>query len=342
MWNGFVGQRIAGSAKWYMWLGIVSVVVALVIAAAWAKTTLNLIHGPVRLNESALGAMSAPSLVSQDYVTVQGHDPTPTGITEETTRSENGVVKSKTTTAGYTLLIMGKRALLVKARPGDNATTYTGTIVAIPDDIKASLNSGLADDPGVQAAILPVMLDASQDYGDGVWAAGFFAVGFVVWGSWALFRSKKFKDSPETHPICKGLLQYGPLYAIVPEIDAEITDAVAIRGVVLTRNWIISRSTTMRRAEIVWVYKKRTRHSVNFIPTGSTYAMVVRDSRGKAVEINNAEQAVDSQLGGWAAQMPWVIFGFNKQLEKLYLQQRPAFAQTVSERRASLAVSKSA
>ena len=62
----------------------------------------------------------------------------------------------------------------------------------------------------------------------------------------------------------------------------------------------------MRRDEIIWAYKKRTKHSVNFIPTGSSYSLVVRDARDKLLELSNSEQLVNSYLARslcWSVQI---------------------------------------
>jgi hypothetical protein len=92
----------------------------------------------------------------------------------------------------------------------------------------------------------------------------------------------------------------------------------------------------MRRDEIIWAYKKRTKHSVNLIPTGSSYSLVLRDARGKLLELPNSEQLIDSYLASLVEQTPWVIFGYDRKLEKLYKKQLQSFAQTVSDRRSTM------
>ena len=150
----------------------------------------------------------------------------------------------------------------------------------------------------------------------------------------------------ERHPLCKALSQYGPLYSVVPEIDADVTAGTSsLNSVTFSRNWIIScwltRVAVMRRDEIIWAYKKRTKHSVNFIPTGSSYSLVLRDARGKLLELSNSEQMVDGYLASLGQKTPWVIFGYDRKLEKLYKKELQSFAQTVSDRRATMQVAKS-
>jgi hypothetical protein len=237
-------------------------------------------------------------------------------------------------------LLVGHHILVVKAKPGDNAQKYTGEITPLPEDVKKEVFSEIAD-PSLQAAVLPLMLEATGGYGDDL-ILGYIAVGaLVLSGLWALSQSNRRTEMPERHPLCKALSHYGPLHSVVPQIDADVAAGTStLSSVTFTRNWIIScwltQVAVMRRDEIIWAYKKRTKHSVNFIPTGTSYALVLRDTRGKLLELSSSEKYVDSYLKSLAEQTPWVIFGYDRKLEKLYKKQREIFAQTVSGRKAAI------
>jgi hypothetical protein len=41
-------------------------------------------------------------------------------------------------------------------------------------------------------------------------------------------------------------------------------------------------------------------------------------------------------LGSCTKETPWVIFGYDKKLAKLYKKQRQSFAQTVNDRRTAM------
>jgi hypothetical protein len=297
-------------------------------------------RGPAEFDETQLAALPNPTFALRNYATVHGTKTVSTEIEEIEKTTRNGAVESQATTGEYMAMIMGSRILIVKTMPGAKAEKYTGTIVLLPDDLKKQLFANL-DDSKLQAATLPLMLDATEDYGDGLVPGGILVGILLLFSLWTYIKSKKRNEHPETHPLCKALSQYGPLYTIVPEIDAEArTAASTLSGVTFTLNWVIlcslTKTVAMRRQEIVWVYKKRTKHSVNFIPTGTTYSLVLRDSRGRLLEISNSEQNVDGYLSSLAKQTPWVIFGYDRKLEKLYKKQRPVFMQAVSERKISM------
>jgi hypothetical protein len=344
MWNGFVGKRIAATTKTLRRLGMAFALASLGLALYGARTFLNVMRGPEEFDEARLVAITNPALELHDYAIVKGRNTISTGITsiEKTTR--NGVVESQRKTAEFMAMIVGKHVLVVKTRAGESAQKYSGSIVSLPDDVRKAIFAGMAD-AELQAATLPVMLDAETNYGDDL-IPGYILLGsLVLVGLWALIQSKRRTENPEHHPLCKALLAYGPLYTTIPEIDAEFSAGQStLGGFTFTEHWLIScglsKSLVMRRDEIVWIYKKRTRHSVNFIPTGTSYSLILRDARGKLAEISASEQHVDNYLSSLAQQTPWVIFGYDGKIEKLFKKELKAFVQAVSERKTATQVAR--
>jgi hypothetical protein len=345
MWHGFIGQRIAATNRTLRRSGLALIVIALALCAWGAKTFINLKQGPAKFDEAQLLAMDSPNLQMRDFISVEGQKTVSTGITAIEKTSRNGVVESQRTTGEYMAMIVGSHILVVKAKPGETRQSYTGAITSLPEDLKKAIFSDMAD-PKLQAATLPMMLDAKDSYGEDL-ILGYIVVGALALpGFWMLIQSKRRAEVPERHPICKALSQYGPLYSVVPQIDADVAAGCAtFNSVTFSRDWIIScwvtQAAVMRRDEVIWAYKKRTKHSVNFIPTGSSYSLVLRDTRGKLLELSNSEQNVNGYISSLAEQTPWVFFGYNKEREKLYKKHLQAFAQTVSDRKASIQGSKS-
>jgi hypothetical protein len=346
MWHGFIGQRIAATNRTLHRSGMALLVAALALGAFGTRTFINVKQGPAHLDEAQLAAINDPSLQFRNFITVEGRNTISTGITTIEKSTRNGVVESQRTTAEYMAMVVGKHILVVKVKPTDIIRQkYTGTITSLPDDLKKEVFSGLAD-PDLQAATLHVLLDTTAGYGDELMLMYIVVGALVLSGLWMFFLSRSRNEMPERHPLCKALSQYGPLYSVVPQIDSDVAAGTSsFNSVTFSRNWIIScwltQVVVMRRDEIIWAYKKRTKHSVNFIPTGSSYSLVLRDARGKLLELNNSEQLVDSYLAGLAEQTPWLIFGYDRKLEKLYKKQLQSFAQTVSDRKATMQAAKS-
>jgi hypothetical protein len=341
MWNGFIGQTIASTSRTLRTLGKILMFIVLAILVYSSRKIINLAVGPAKLDERQLTALTSPSL--RDYATVEGRDTDTTGVEAIQRSTRNGVVESEKVTGEYMMTVVGKHLLVVKAKPHEKAGVYTGAVVTLPPDLKTRIFSGAKDADEIEAATFPVILDASKEYADDDFWSGIG--GAVLLGLIALrlfYLYKKRTDSPEKHPLAKAIAQYGPIYSLVPQIDAEVAAGSAyLLGVRMTDNWLISctitKSTVMRRDEIVWAYKKRTKHSVNFIPTGTTYSSVLRDSRGKAFEISGSnEQQVEGFLDGVLKQTPWVVVGFDKEINKLYTKNLTEFSSLVAKRRATL------
>jgi hypothetical protein len=338
MWNGFIGRNIAATTKNVRRIGFGLLLAASALGVLIARQLVNVMRGPVQSNEMRLAAITDQKYLWRDYVAIQGTNTVSTGITQVEKTSRNGTVESERTTAEYMALIVGKHILIVQAKPGAKADKYTGKVVPLPDDLKKRI---FANEPDLQAAAFPVMLETTKEYDEDLIAGLVLTAVLLTLGLWVLFLSKVRREDPERHPLCKSLSKYGPLYSLVPEIDAEFNAGPsALGGVTFTQNWLVKcsvfESRVMRRAEIVWVYKKRTKHSVYFLPTGTTFAAALRDSRGQLLEISGSEEQVGNLLAFIAQPAPWIIVGYDRKTDKLYNRQRQVLVDAVAGRKAAM------
>ena len=88
----------------------------------------------------------------------------------------------------------------------------------------------------------------------------------------------------------------------------------------------------LRLSDLLWAYKRVTRHSVNFIPTGKTYVGVLACYGGTA-EVTGREKKVDSVLNFAGERAPWAVFGFSEELSKLFSQKTQDFCSAVEQRK---------
>jgi hypothetical protein len=309
--------------------------VCVLLGLRWAT---NVYQGPLQLDVPALSQTSM-TFASRNYGKVDGETSISTGVTQTTTTTRNGHVESASVTAEFMALKLGSRLLVVKAHPGTPATHYVGTLTSLPEDVKARVFDGL--DADLRSAFLPTMLDASNDYEEGIIpAVGGLAIVVVV-VSWNLVRWKRRSNDFSQHPFAKNLARYGPLEAIVPQIDAEVMAGAGNFGSTLfvTKSWFLDcgHNSAMRKDQILWAYKKQTKTSVNGIPTGTTFNSIIRDSWGGSIEISGSEQQVHGLLTGMVETMPWIIVGYTPELEKMFKRSRQNFAQAVAERRQEFA-----
>lgn len=86
--------------------------------------------------------------------------------------------------------------------------------------------------------------------------------------------------------------------------------------------------------DIVWIYQHITKHSVNFIPTGKTYAIKVCLANGKDLMIPmNGKKRADENMEFITRTIPYVLIGYDEQLSKAYIHDRASVVRTVEERR---------
>lgn len=84
--------------------------------------------------------------------------------------------------------------------------------------------------------------------------------------------------------------------------------------------------------DLVWVYKKVTRHSVNFIPTGKTYSVILVGRHKQRTEEQMKESAVNQLLMELTQRVPWALFGFDKNLEQAWRKDPPSVVAAVDAR----------
>ena len=106
------------------------------------------------------------------------------------------------------------------------------------------------------------------------------------------------------------------------------------------KHWLLHKSffhfTTMHLNEIVWLHQKVTEHSVNFIPTGESFAIVIYGANGRTLEVDagrRSGQKISSFADALQTRIPWVAFGYSSELKNLYKKSRRDFAETVRARR---------
>lgn len=85
--------------------------------------------------------------------------------------------------------------------------------------------------------------------------------------------------------------------------------------------------------ELLWVYKKIIQHRVNGIPTGKTYALIVKKKNGEGFDIPmKNERAADEAIEYVSQKLPYVILGYHADLAKIYRKERSEMIYEVEKR----------
>lgn len=128
------------------------------------------------------------------------------------------------------------------------------------------------------------------------------------------------------------------------QIDAETAspDQFARVGkVVITKSWLLVPKTyglTIRRlGDAVWAYKSMTQRRVNGIPTGKTHAAVCYFTDGTMETVPaRTERAAEELVMAIQQRAPWLLVGYDPQVESLWWLKRGEVLATLEERRKHL------
>ncbi len=170
----------------------------------------------------------------------------------------------------------------------------------------------------------------------------------------ALWNFVNGKSEPQTLVVTRSASAsrgIGPIEQVVQQIETAMqtnSKDDPASGVLIDSNvfytsfmlfgpWLFKKElfglTCFHVPDIVWLYKKITNYSVNFIPTGKSVAVLLYDRHGSSMEIQVSEQEATLLMRLICQQNPWAVAGFDKHSKRLWRWRRRAFIAAADERR---------
>jgi hypothetical protein len=289
----------------------------------------NFLLGCRAVSNAELAGLASAEQPWRNFVTVTGTKAASTGYRDVVNHMEGSRVVSTDVKDEYFFLGLGDKILLVKAPIGKEKVEYSGELVATTGRVQADLLQPLAaDDADLAKMVLPFTLNAA-DYRETGYIMLAIGIPFFALAAWNLWKAMRRSSEIQSSPVWKNLAVYGDAEQLSSQIEAELQPAMTQKygKLQITPQWMVRRklfSTWVSPvADMVWIYKKVTKHSVNFIPTGKTYSVVLVGRHRQRTEEQMKEKAVNEMLGDLAARVPWALFGFTQDLEKAW-QKDPA------------------
>jgi hypothetical protein len=294
----------------------------------------NFVSGPYAITQADLEAIDDVTATPRYFVHVTGTRAIDTGIQQVTTRRRAGVETSRSVSASYYALAVGDRLLIVKGAP-DMPLTATGELSRMPP----SLDRQLFDTPrmeGIRGRFYPFYLDNTAFRVPGYVGIGallVLAALLVVYG----LPAWRYQQDVSSHPLVKRVASWGdPIGIAVEARRAADAPRHSGGGWLVTDTYLVRRTwftfDLLRFADLLWAYKRVTKHSVNFIPTGKSYAAVVACYGGTA-EVKGREAKVDATLAFAAERAPWAVFGYTDERNALFRKQTQQFGAAVEQRK---------
>lgn len=346
MWDNVVGRHIRRCNRNLLLVNALILAALVILGFANFRYLLNCFDGPFPVISGTLDKITDPTREAHYYVSVDNLSVVETGLqwVEKSVDESTHEVKSQKVTATF-FIAKGTRPLIVKSPSGSGATHYTGALVPVPPDVRAYFQKEFLDKIGRQFdnVFAPFMLDAT-DFRDNAYIGLAISIPIGLLAAWNVKKSVARIQNVQNSPIYKWLGHYEQSPELAAQaIDDELKnykDCSSISSITLLPSWLLHKSffhfTTMQLNEIVWVHQKVTKHSVNFIPTGKTFAIVIYDANGRTVEVDAGRRS-EQKVSGFAAalqkRIPWVAFGYSNELKNLYKKRRRDFVETVRARR---------
>jgi hypothetical protein len=321
-------------------------IVAVVAAAGYTDGDYfyNFFVGPFPLDVPALEKGQAPPIGARgNFFRAELSQTINTGFrdVEKTVDRYTQQVTSESVSGEYIVARVHSKLLLLKVPQDKHVGTFDGELKPVTDDLYNNLIYPLTShNMRARDAFLPVFLDSTgyRTPGYTTIALASAAMAFAIWNMQKVFRRTR---NPREHPMVRSLARYGDASMVASLIDneARINQPARFQNVRLLPTWLASLRTFgcefFYITEIVWVYKKATRHYHYFIPLGKTYSLIVCDARGWSMRVldSSTAKSVDALAESIARTVPWVILGYSDDLQKLWSQDWSGFVSWVAERK---------
>jgi hypothetical protein len=339
---GIVDRNIRRCNRNLFITGVIIILARLGLAAFNARYLYNFFCGPFAVDGQALATTANPAAATKYFVTLKGDKVIKTGFQE---------VKRRTVTADYVALGVGDRLLLVKSPAEHTEAEFTGALVKIPAYINGQfvisadidrrfISEVVRQRPGTRKiSFLPVMLDATGFRRPGYWGLG-IGIPLLAFSVWLLAKAGKRMANHDAHPIIGSLARFGPPRNVVTAIDAEAKNGAqttSIGRLTLTPSWLLHatgyRLAILRCDEVIWAYKKVTKHYTNFIPTGKSYAVIICSRDGRSLEVTCRQKKADGMLEELARRWPWILIGYSDDMAASWKSNCDAVIRAVDARR---------
>ena len=167
-----------------------------------------------------------------------------------------------------------------------------GELIRLPSDVSSQLFSGV-EGRELQNKCYPFYLESEGFRYPGYWAIGIAWVFFGLFWKFARPARERLQDINK-HPVLKRVKCWGNPVGVSLNVQREISNSVLYKSgdILITNNYVVRTGfftfNILRFHDLLWAYKKVTKRSVNFVPTGKDFAVIMYFYGG--VETHQADE----------------------------------------------------
>lgn len=358
MWDNIVGRQIRRSTRNLLLWNVLILVGIIVFFALSSRYWYNFALGPFPLSADEVTKLKDDEGL-QFFVSIRGEKCVDVGEREVTVTKKHGVEQSRKDSAKYLIMLIDNQLMYVKTDMDASNTDVErrGILRSFKDEMnKPDVGPGPGIRPPVppvvgnpnpapapQLKFLPVILDTTTTRTKGVIALIVFGIIGLINVVNILKAFSRF-GNPQKHPTAKALMKYGDPEEVAQKIDEEYNseDRQVIGPVTITRSWLIHPTTfgvqAMFLGDSAWAYKTITQHYTNGVPTGKTFGANLCDIHGTQYTVAlKSEELTDQFVIGVLQRVPWVLVGYDAELDRLWKKDKPRIYELVEQRRQELA-----
>lgn len=334
----FLDHQIQRTNRNLLLVSAILIVAVVGYAAIERRYLYNFFAGPFEVSGPQLVTIQQPTSQPRYFVQVKGDDSSDTGLQEVERESEGGTVKRETIKAKYSILLLNKHLLIVKSGPNESGKVYTGELSDLPSDVRSNIVTPLIKEhPTANQAFLPFMLDTTGFRDEGYIALALGIPAFAL-AAWLIAKVMRRRADVSTHPVVQRAYIYGNLADVAQQFDIELQgNTTKIGRATITQSWVFLPSrfglSICRIPDLIWAYKKVTKHYTNFIPTGKSYEVIMYDRFGKPLQMRARQKKIDAMLALLAERAPWAVFGYNNDLNTALRTNWRGFIASVDQRK---------
>lgn len=307
---------------------------AVLTAAAQQRYIYNFINGPFTLGADDLAQIHDVTTTPKYFVRVAGSKALDTGLERISVRKRNGVETSRSVSARYYALVMGDRLLLTKTSQGP-LKTIEGYLEPIPFEVVTNLFNSV-DVAALRPRFYPFFVnDESFRFNGYVQIAVALVFGFLF-VRMAMPAWRYMKDV-SSHPSVRRVNSWGDATGVAVAAEREFHSPRYKGGEWRVGDNYFVRSSIfsfdiLRNSDLLWAYKRVTKHSVNFVPTGKSHNAVLICDGGTA-EVAGSDQSTEALLAFVAQHAPWAFLGYSDELANAFKKSTDVFCAAVEQRK---------
>ncbi|MFA6451752.1 MAG: DUF6709 family protein [bacterium] len=327
--------RVRCARRFAAWALILAI--SVLLGASQPRYFRNFLQGPYDFSASDLDAIQDVYTTPRYFVRVAGSQAADTGVKEITDKTINGI-KTGESVSNFYALAVGDKFLICNSSRGSK-TTYTGELTPFSYDLTEQF-FGTTAAKAVQDSFYPFYLNDNSFRETGYCVIFWYLVlaGLLVWQLLPVFRQLK---DPAAHPAISRVRRWGdPVgQTVAAQREADKPRLKAKKGWRITDHFIFQASffsfDLLRFSDLDWAYKKVTKNSINMIPIGKSYEVILI-CRDGAATIPCKSKSMDAILELAQQRAPWAFIGFSDELSEFFKKNTSEFISAVEERKREL------